>query len=313
MKATIITGKTKAMKIPVILGISLILLFTGCQHVQEKEVTTTPKAIVEAVTFKTGSITEDINFQAQSGYLVKNFVKAPVNSYIQKTFVLPGDRVEVGQPLFEVVTKERKATENLNDTLFNNLGIIQIKAGNAGIVSSLLAQTGDYVTEGALMCEISNSNSLVFTLQVPVEYSSLIRKGAPCQITFPGGNTVPGVIKNELGQMSLNGQTRQYLVKPSNSMFIPENLVATVNITTQKTESDQIVPVRCVLSDEMMQNFWVMKLVNDSTAVKINVKTGLKNNDEVEIVEPAFSPSDRILSEGNYGLPDTALVNVIKR
>jgi len=38
----------------------------------------------------------------------------------------------------------------------------------------------------------------------------------------------------------------------------------------------------------------------------------LKNKDEIEISEPNFSPTDRILSQGNYGLSDTALVNVIK-
>jgi hypothetical protein len=162
------------------------------------------------------------------------------------------------------------------------------------------------------MCQISNVSSLIFTLQVPVEYNSLVKSGAPCRIDFPGGNNVPGVIKNEFGQMSLNGQTRQYLIKPSIHVFMPENLLATVKITTKTINSQQLLPVSCVLTDEMMQNFWVMKLINDSTAVKINVKTGLKNKDEVEISEPFFSPTDRILSQGNYGLSDTALVNVIK-
>jgi biotin carboxyl carrier protein len=313
MKTTIITGKTKTMKNPIISGILLILLFSGCNKTREKEVVTTPKAIVEAVTFKSGSISEDINFQAQSGYQIKNIVLAPIDCYVQKAFVKPGDRVQTGQVLFEIVTKERKATEHLQDTIFSNFGVIQIKANSTGFVSSVVTQTGDFVSAGNKMCEISNVSSLVFTLQVPFEYNNLIKTGATCQIALPDGNNLQGTVKSELGQMNLDGQTRQYVVKPSTSLFIPENLVATVNITTQKTASAQIVPVRCILSDEMMQNFWVMKLVNDSTAVKIHVKTGLKNNDEVEILEPAFTISDRILSEGNYGLPDTALVNVINR
>lgn len=313
MKTTIITGKTKTMKNSITSGILLIFLFSGCNKTQEKEVITTPKAIVEAVTFKSGSISEGINFQAQSGYQVKNIVLAPIDCYVQKAFVIPGDRVQTGQVLYEIVTKERKATEHLQDTIFSNFGSIQIKANSTGVVSSVVTQTGDFVSAGNKMCEISNISSLVFTLQVPFEYNNLIKTGATCQIVLPDGSAISGTVKTELGQMNLDGQTRQYVVKPSTSLFIPENLVATVNITTQKTSSAQIVPVRCILSDEMMQNFWVMKLVNDSTAVKIDVKTGLKNNDEVEILEPAFTTSDRILSEGNYGLPDTALVYVINR
>lgn len=312
MKTTIITGKIKAMKNSIFLGISFILLLTECHNAQVKEVVTTPKAMVEAVSFKSGTLSEEVSLQAQSAYLVKNVIVAPIDCYIQKAFILPGDKVKVGQVLYEIVTKEKKATENLKDTIYNNLGIISIKSSNEGIVSSMSGQTGDFVTSGSQMCQISNISSLVFTLQVPVEYNSLIKAGTPCQITFPGGNNVPGVIKNEMGQMSLTGQTRQYLVKLTIKTFIPENLLATVKISTQTTTSTQILPVSCVLSDEMMQKFWVMKLINDSTAVKIDVKPGLKNKDEVEISEPIFSPTDRILSQGNYGLSDTALVNVIK-
>ena len=34
--------------------------------------------------------------------------------------------------------------------------------------------------------------------------------------------------------------------------------------------------------------------------------------DRVEILEPHFSLGDRILVNGNYGLPDTAKVNIEK-
>jgi hypothetical protein len=55
-----------------------------------------------------------------------------------------------------------------------------------------------------------------------------------------------------------------------------------------------------------------MKLLNDSTAIKIIVSKGFENNEEVEIINPVFLPSDRIVLTGNYGLPDTARVTIIK-
>jgi len=313
MKTTITTGKIYCMKNSIITGILLAMFFAGCHNVQVKEVEINPKALVEAVTFTSGQITDEISLQAQSAYLTKNIIKAPVNSYVQRALVLPGDKVQAGQTLFEIITKEKKAAENLNDSIFGNLGTILIKAGNAGMVGSMTCQTGDYVTEGTAMCTISNVNSLVFMLQVPFELNRLIKTGAPCSITLPDESSIPGTVKSELDQMSLSGQTRQYLVKPQGQVFIPENLLATVRIVTKTVSSPQILPVACVLSDEMMQNFWVMKLINDSTAVKVNVKTGLKNKDEVEISEPIFTPGDFILSAGNYGLADTAFVHVEKR
>lgn len=310
MKTTIITGKTNVMKNPIVLGLSFIILVYGCHNKVEKKTTSTPKAIVETVAFKTGSISEDIEFQAQSSYQIRNMVLAPIDCYVQKVYIKPGDKVKVGQILYQIITKERKATEHLKDTLYKNIGIISIRANNAGIVNTVNTQKGDFVSAGNQMCQISNDASLVFTLQVPFEYNNLIKAGANCEISLTDGSTIKGTVKSELGQMSLDGQTRQYLVKPETNMFIPENLLATVKIKTNEIKSSQILPIACLLTDEMMEKYWVMKLENDSTAVRVDVSLGLKNKNEVEIEKPTFNPSDRILSSGNYGLGDTALVKV---
>jgi hypothetical protein len=124
------------------------------------------------------------------------------------------------------------------------------------------------------------------------------------------GKIYSGIINKELAQMSFSGQTIQYLVKPVTNEFIPENLLAIIEITIRNIKSNQILPLECLLSDEMMQNFWIMKLINDSVAVKVKVKPGLKNKKEVEIIDPIFNSSDLILSSGNYGLNDTALVRI---
>jgi hypothetical protein len=55
-----------------------------------------------------------------------------------------------------------------------------------------------------------------------------------------------------------------------------------------------------------------MKLINDSTAVKVPVTTGLVSGDEIEITSPVFSPADRFLNSGNFGLGDTAMVTIMK-
>jgi hypothetical protein len=55
-----------------------------------------------------------------------------------------------------------------------------------------------------------------------------------------------------------------------------------------------------------------MKLINDSTAVKVPVTTGIIDKDNVQIKMPVFKDTDLFLSSGNYGLGDTANVKVIK-
>jgi len=294
---------------------SFILLFPGCRETKVKDPDAKPKAIVEAVSFKNRILTEELFLQAQSVYLAKNIVTAPINCFIRKVFINPGDKVAEGQVLFEITTRERNATgrlSSLSDTTLKDYGIILIKAGNKGIISEINSQSGDFVPEGSQLCRINSINSLVFKLQVPFEYNDFIKIGGKCKIEMADGKIFNGIINNELDRMSLSGQTRQYVVEPVTNEFIPENLLATVIVVTRKTESDQVLPIECVLSDEMLQNFWVMQMINDSVAIRVNVKTGLKNKDEIEIIEPDFPITARILSSGNYGLADTALVNIEK-
>lgn len=56
-----------------------------------------------------------------------------------------------------------------------------------------------------------------------------------------------------------------------------------------------------------------MKLINDSTAVRVPVKKGIESGNKVEILQPEFSGTERIIITGNYGLEDTAKVNVANK
>jgi uncharacterized NAD(P)/FAD-binding protein YdhS len=70
------------------------------------------------------------------------------------------------------------------------------------------------------------------------------------------------------------------------------------------------LPKAAVLSDETQSEFWVMKMISDSTAVKVPVKKGIETGDRIEILSPTFNPADKIIITGNYGLPDTAKVKI---
>jgi multidrug efflux pump subunit AcrA (membrane-fusion protein) len=96
-----------------------------------------------------------------------------------------------------------------------------------------------------------------------------------------------------------------------NAGSIPENLIAKVRILkSQKGADVQSVPKSAVLTDETESTFWVMRLIDSVTAVRVPVKKGIETTDRVEILQPVFAPGDKILVTGNYGLPDTAKVKV---
>ena len=55
-----------------------------------------------------------------------------------------------------------------------------------------------------------------------------------------------------------------------------------------------------------------MKMIDSVTAVKVPVIRGMETTDRVEILRPQFTPQDKILLTGNYGLADTAKVRIVK-
>ncbi|MGI4874381.1 MAG: efflux RND transporter periplasmic adaptor subunit [Janthinobacterium lividum] len=275
-----------------------------------------PRAQVQVVTVQTQSLTQYSTFPATSTYPRKSTVTAPVAGYVTGVRVRLGDRVRAGQVLFSLETKERRAlgtdAERIDPSL-KGFGLVSVTAPSAGIVSVLnIQQSGDYLLEGTALCTVAESSQLVFQLNLPYEYHALAQGNPSCTIVLPDSTRLMGTVLAPLASVS-PGQSEVYLVRPTNPKgVIPENLIVQVRLTQTKRPNAQTLPTPCVLADETLHNFWVMKLVNDSTAIKVPVTLGVQQPDEIEIKSPIFRPTDRILRTGNYGLADTAKVKVVR-
>jgi hypothetical protein len=92
---------------------------------------------------------------------------------------------------------------------------------------------------------------------------------------------------------------------------IPENLIAKVRILKIQKTNTTSLPKQAVLSNDAQTSFWVMEMIDSTTAVKVPVVKGIETKERIEILKPQFSGNDKILLTGNYGLPDTAKVKVV--
>ena len=296
--------------------ILLILVFVSCNHHKdEEEQGIKAKSPVQVVNVRVGSINDNLVLSATTIYLKRNVVTAQIPAFITKVNIRLGDKVSKGAVLYELETKERKALgkAGIEDTSLANLGIIKVYAPASGIISTFdKQQTGDYILEGTQLCTISESNDLAFQVNVPFEFIEFAKVGTQCSVTLPDNSIHQAVITTPLTAMNALAQTQTILAKTNEVLFLPENLIVKVQISKAANGSKQILPKPCVLSDEMMQEFWVMKVINDSTAIKVPVIIGNKNANEVEIQQPQFNTADKIIINGNYGLPDTASVKITK-
>ncbi len=288
-----------------------LLLFSGCgNHEEATEKDMDAKVQATVTTIQTKTLTEYFELTAVSSFQSKSVIQSPTASYVEETEVTPGDYVKKDQLLLLIKTKEAVAFQHdsLNPLGFS--GIIKIKAAIEGIITTLHHPKGDFVMEGEPLVTIAVPASFVFLTEVPFEFSNKLQRNHTCEILLSDGQKITGTIKSRLSAMSGNSQTLKFIIEPRTNQNLPENLVAKIRIVSRVVPNATILPKSSVLTDEVMKQFWVMKLINDSTAIKIPVKIGISEGEVVEITDPVFSPADRIMLTGNYGLGDTVKVIV---
>ncbi len=274
------------------------------------------KATETPVTFtriSRGALSQLVSMNARSSFMKKNALKSSVNGYVVRADATQGQWVRAGQTLFVLRTREAQAIGAEAGKLDSTLGFsgtITIKAPQDGFISELFHQTGDYVQDGEALCTIADKNSFVFLLEVPVELGGLVKLNTACTVDLPDGRKIPGEIISMLPTVDSASQTQGYVIRLRGVFNLPENLLAKVQLPRQEAARATILPRAAVLSDEGESSFWVMKLVNDTTAVRVPVTTGMVTGDSIQILSPPLSDSDRILVTGNYGLDDTATVRI---
>jgi multidrug efflux pump subunit AcrA (membrane-fusion protein) len=294
----------------------LLVITNGCKQKTDPsaEAVIEAKTPITITTVNVEPMSDIIELNAHSSFLKKNSVKANVSGHIESIELNPGDFIEKGQLLLTIKTKESAAMEGYvpSDTSMRFKGVIKVKAPRSGIISSVIHQNGDNVMEGDELVVIAEQNSMVFLLEVPYELNQVVSKSKNCKIVLSDNREFDGVISSRLPVMDAQSQTVSYIVHMNGKVALPENLIAKVRIVKTAKNNATVIPKGAVLANETQSEFWVMKMINDTMAVKVDIKKGLENSDKVEITSPSFLKTDRFLLTGNYGLPDTAKVTIKK-
>ena len=299
-------------------AIALIVLLFSCKSEKEKtsaepaeEKTPAGATPVTLTSPSTGSMTETVELNAVSSFLLKTYVKSSATGYLQTVNAEIGKYVTKGQELFVVKTKESQNLGNIITGLDSSLhfnGEIHIKSPGTGFISQLNYRVGDYVQDAEQMATITDSRSFVFILDLPYELKPYLPGNRELLLKLPDGTTLNGHIDMAMPTVDAVSQTQNYVIKVNSDKPIPENLIAKVNLVKKFRGNTISLLKGAVLSDETQTAFWIMQMIDSTTAVKVPIKKGMETADHVEILVPHLKARDKILLTGNYGLPDTAKV-----
>lgn len=299
-----------------IIGVASLLF--SCQSkdkaADDEDAKVTSETPVTVTNIDDSTLTDYIDLNATSTTLQKNYVKSNANGYIETVNAQLGHDVGKGEVLFTVKTKEAQSignSINVLDSTFKFSGVNKIKASASGYISQMSHQKGDYVQDGEALAVISDRSSFVFLMQVPYELKQYVKIGQNIDLILPGGSRIGSTASSFMPTVDTVSQTQGLVLKLNGSQQIPENLVAKARIIKSLKSNTQSLPKSAVLANETQTDFWVMKLINPTTAIKVPVKEGIIAGDRVEILSPQFTAQDKIIVSGNYGLPDTAKVKIV--
>jgi multidrug efflux pump subunit AcrA (membrane-fusion protein) len=279
------------------IALSLALLLPACKGAAPADASTAEVETVTPVAVTTvndSTLVDYTMLNATSTFQQKNIVKANANGYLTAVNAQIGHYVDKGQALFTIKTKEAQAignSINVLDTTFKFSGVTRIRASQHGYVSQLNHQLGDYVQDGEQLAVISDRSSFVFIMQLPYEMRQSVKNNQSVQLSLPDGKLVNGTVASFMPTVDTASQTQGVVIKVGGDNVIPENLIAKARIVKSLKANTQSLPKSAVLANETQTEFWVMKMINPTTAVKTPVKKGNRNSefyrDTVSKIHPA--------------------------
>ncbi len=297
--------------ISILLLLTTLIFFCGCHNADKTAAETAAvKTLVSVVHPSFQNITEYIQLNGVTLLQKKDNIRSTNTGYITSLKFKQGDFIKAGQIFCTIGTKEQEALKNIS-SLDSSLNKFQkplsVFANASGIITTISALHGDYVSEGDVLANVSEPSSLIVQVNVPYEYNQYLSAGKTCEIILPDGKIIRTTITGAMPTVDATSQSQTYFIRLPNES-LPENLNVTIRIPHKQKNNLLCVPTASIQTDEMQKEFWVMKIVDDSLAIKVNVKTGLQNDLVTEIISNKISIGDKIIFQGAFALADSSLV-----
>lgn len=296
--------------------ITITALLTACKQkdVPADEVPQHIKTKVTIVQPVQQSLTDYLQLNANTVFQKKVVVRANITGYIISMPWKAGDRIGSGTVFCTIKTKEQDALKNLDQrepSLKQFQQPIKITTSATGFITAVNYIQGDFVNEGDILATITEPSSLVLSVNVPYEYNRYVYNGRTCQVQLPDGKKINASITLSIPVIDAVSQTQQFFIHLPANQQLPENMNLLVRIPMKQKPNAICLPLAAIQTNEKQDDFWVMKMANDSLAVRVPITVGSQNDSLKEVIS-GIGLNDKIIVQGGYRLADSSLVSIEK-
>jgi multidrug efflux pump subunit AcrA (membrane-fusion protein) len=190
------------------------------------------------------------------------------------------------------------------------LGYSEIHSPISGFITDRPLYPGEMAAAGTPLLTVMDISSVIAKAHIPQDDAAALKIGDKGSMTVPGiEKPIDGKVTVVSPALDPNSTTVEVWFEAKNPKHeLKPGTSVQLSITAQTVDNALVVPVNSVLTAPDGSTT-VMLAGSDGLAHQQAVKLGIRNGDDVQIVE-GVKEGDKIISSGAYGLPDKTKIKV---
>jgi HlyD family secretion protein len=190
------------------------------------------------------------------------------------------------------------------------LSYSEIRSPIDGVVTDRPLYPGEMATAGSPLLTVMDVSSLIAKAHIPQSEAAILKVGDQGTITAPGiAEPIAGKVTVVSPALDPNSTTVEVWLEAKNPRHaLKPGTSVQLSLTAQTVTDALVVPATSVITAPDGTPA-VMLAGNDGLAHQQAVKIGIRNGDEVQILE-GVTANDKVVTTGAYGLPDKTKIKI---
>ncbi len=190
------------------------------------------------------------------------------------------------------------------------LSYSEIRSPIDGVVTERPLYPGEMAAAGASIVTVMDVSSVIAKAHIPQAEAALLKIGDKGTMAVPGLEApVEGTVTVISPALDPNSTTVEVWLEAKNpNRRLKPGTSVQLSLTAQTVKDALVVPAASILTAADGSTA-VMLAGSDGKAHQTAVKIGIRQDDEVQILE-GLTTSDKVVTKGAYGLPDNTRIKV---
>ncbi|MEW6410030.1 MAG: efflux RND transporter periplasmic adaptor subunit [Nitrospirota bacterium] len=189
----------------------------------------------------------------------------------------------------------------------------RVTAPITGVIGAKLFDKGEVVGAGMPIVNIMNTSKVNVESDIPENEVYKIREGQWCQVISDAytGKVFSGKVVNIAPLADPLSRTFKTKIEIDNpQMLLHPGMFARVTIVVGEKPKARVVPIDAVIEREGSEVIFVVR-ANEANLIK--VKTGLKDNKFVELLNEDLKMGEQVIVQGHQNLKDKDKVSIVTK